>query len=151
MKRKNILTYISKIHIFICTVPYRNKIIKNIFLEYCHFTCTYVCTHVPIQSRKNKKGYFYQTMSINIPIFILNNCECVSKHYKSSNLQIFYQYTKWIIEIDRERRMSWPMPQMAWANFENCNHLLPLPYSCFVYCLCTKLPSYSWIDHHMQF
>ena len=117
----------------------RTKIIKNIFLEYCHFTCMYVCTHVPIQSRKNKKGYFYQTMSINIPIFFLNNCECVSKHYKTSKLSSIYKMNH---RTNTERRMSWPMPQRAWANFENCNHLLPLPYSCFVYCLRTKLPSY---------
>ena len=85
-----ISTSISKIHLF---YMYRTKIIlvKNIFLEYCHFTCMYVCTHVPIQSRKKKKGCFYQTMSINIPRFFLINCECVSKHYKSSKLSSIYK------------------------------------------------------------
>ena len=122
---------------------YRTKIIlvKNIFLEYCHFTCTYVrmnsCTY-PI--KKKYKGYFYQTMSINIPLFFQNNCECVSKHYKSSKLSSIYKMNH---RNKQRKENELPRPQRAWANFENCNHLLPLPYSCFVYCLCTKLPSYS--------
>ena len=97
---------------------------------------------------KNYKGYLYKIMSINIPLFFQNHCECVSKHYKSSKLSSRYKMNQ---KTNRERRMSWPMPQRAWANFENCNQLLPLPHACFVYCLCTILPSYCWIDHHMQF
>ena len=89
LKRKNILTYISKIHLF---YMYRTKIIKNIFLEYCHFTCMYVrmhsCTY-PI--KKKYKECFYHTMTINIPLFFQNNCECVSKHYKSSKLLSIYK------------------------------------------------------------
>ena len=43
----------------------------------------YSCTY-PIENKY--KGYFYWTMSINIPLFFQNNCEYVSKHYKSSKL-----------------------------------------------------------------
>ena len=47
----------------------------------------------------------------------------------------------------QKRRMSWPMPQRAWANVENCNHLLPLSHLYFMYCLCTILPKDCWIGY----